>query len=103
MFTDNCLQTIRTTLMENIAYARYTIGDMEYMAQVESKEILGDGRISVLISLALDGSSTAVTNVRFYDPSGGLLAEKSENIACDVDASAVYYRFYITITEVKEL
>lgn len=101
MLTQAALTGLREHFMNRVAYAQYTVNDRNETARIESASILADGRISIslIIAAALDSSET-VTEVRLYDASDVLLAQKPENISREIAQDGIYYRFFFRIEEV---
>lgn len=100
MLTDTALDSLRTHLKENIAYAKYKVGSTYHEAPIQTAEILADGRIAItfIIDHSVAGDIT-VTQVQLYDHSGKLWAEKAESITRKAIQEGILYRFRFTITE----
>lgn len=100
MLTTNALNSLRNHLKNSIAYAKYKVGSTYYKAQIETAEVLADGRIAVtfIIDHTVAGNIT-VTEVQLYDHSGVLWASKAESITRKDAQEGILYRFRFTIQE----
>ena len=47
MLTNSALNSLRNHLKNSIAYARYKVGSTYYQAEIQTAEVLADGRIAV--------------------------------------------------------
>ena len=100
MLTNNALNSLRNHLKNNIAYARYKVGSTYYQAEIQTAEVLADGRIAVtfIIDHTIAGNVT-VTEVQLYDHNGQLWASKSESITRSAVQEGILYRFRFSVTE----
>lgn len=100
MLTSNALTSLRNHLKNSIAYARYKVGSSYYKADIETAEILADGRIAItfVIDHTIAGNIT-VTEVQLFDHNGVLWASKAENITRQDAQEGILYRFRFTIQE----
>lgn len=100
MLTTNALNSLRNHLKNNIAYARYKVGSNYYKAEIQTAEVLADGRIAVtfVIDHTVTGNIT-VTEVQLFDHNGAMWASKAENITRKDAQEGILYRFRFTIQE----
>lgn len=100
MLTNDALGSLRNHLKNSIAYARYKVGSSYYKADIETAEILADGRIAVtfIIDHTVAGNIT-VTEVQLFDHNGVLWASKAESITRQDAQEGILYRFRFTIQE----
>lgn len=100
MLTNNALNSLRNHLKDNIAYARYKVGSTYYRAEIQTAEILADGRIAVtfLIDHTVSGDIT-VTEVQLFGRDAALWASKAESITRKDAQEGILYRFRFTVTE----
>jgi len=100
MLTPAALDSLRRHLKQSIAYAQYKAGGRYYRADIQSAEVLADGRISVtfIIDHTVAGDIT-VTEVQLYDHSGRLWASKPECITRAANQEGIWYRFRFTVAE----
>lgn len=100
MLTNTALNSLRNHLKDSIAYARYKVGGSYYKAEIQTAELLADGRIAVtfIIDHTVAGNIT-VTEVQLCDHNGALWASKAESITRKDAQEGVLYRFRFTITE----
>lgn len=100
MLTSNALNSLRNHLKNNIAYAMYKVGSTYYRAEIQTAEVLDDGRITVtfIIDHTVSGNIT-VKEVQLFDHNGMLWASKAENITRKDAQEGILYRFRFTITE----
>lgn len=102
MVTSTALTALRTYLKDSIAYATYTVGEVEHQAQIQSAELLEDGRVAVTFLIATESEGSARVNcVRLFDDSGKMWAEKEEQISIvrPDAAEGILYRFRFSIIE----
>lgn len=100
MLTSNALASLRNHLKNSIAYARYKVGSIYYTADVQTAEVLADGRIAItfVIDHTVAGNIT-VTEVQLFDHNGVLWASKAESITRKDAQEGILYRFRFTIQE----
>lgn len=100
MLTNTALNSLRNHLKNSIAYARYKVGNSYYTADIQTAELLADGRIAVtfIIDHTVAGNIT-VTEVQLCDHNGALWASKAESITRKDAQEGILYRFRFTITE----
>lgn len=100
MLTNSALNSLRNHLKNNIAYARYKVGSTYYQAEIQTAEVLADGRITVtfIIDHTVAGNIT-VTEVQLFDHNGTLWASKAESITRKDAQEGILYRFRFTIIE----
>ena len=100
MLTTTAITALKQCFTDNIAYAKFKVGDTYYKSPIQSAEILIDGRVAItfLIDHTISGT-IAVTEVQLYDHSGRLWASKVESITRKAAQEGILYRFAITITE----
>lgn len=100
MLTTAALRSLRNHLKEAIAYAKYKVGSTYYQADIQSAEVLADGRIA--ITFIIDHTVTGnikVTEVQLYDHNGQLWVSKAESITRAADQEGILYRFRFTVAE----
>ena len=100
MLTNSALNSLRNHLKNNSAYARYKVGSTYYQAEIQTAEVLADGRIAVtfIIDHTVAGNIT-VTEVQLFDHNGTLWASKAESITRKDAQEGILYRFRFTIVE----
>lgn len=100
MLTSAALNSIRKHLKESIAYAQYKVGGSYYKADIQTAEVLADGRIAItfIIDHTIAGNIT-VTEVQLYDHNGVLWASKAESITRAAVQEGILYRFRFTVAE----
>lgn len=100
MLTNTALSSLRAHFRDNIAYARYKIGEETYRAEIETTSILSDGRIVItfIIDHSVAGDVT-VTEVQLYDKNDELWASKPESITRKDAEEGILYRFRFMIIE----
>lgn len=100
MLSDIALNSIREHLKGSIAYAEYKVGSTYYKAEIQSAQVLLDGRIAItfIIDHTVAGDIT-VTEVRLYDHNGQLWASKAESITRKAAQEGILYRFRFTVSE----
>lgn len=100
MLTSNALASLRNHLKNSIAYARYKVGSTYYTADIQTAEVLADGRIAItfVIDHTVAGNIT-VTEVQLFDYNGVLWASKAESITRKDAQEGILYRFRFTIQE----
>ena len=100
MLTNSALQSLRNHLKNSIAYAQYKVGNTYYKADIQTAEVLADGRIAItfIVDHTVAGNIT-VTEVQLYDHNGTLWASKAESITRKDAQEGILYRFRFTIKE----
>ena len=100
MLSTTALTALKNCIKNNIAYAQYKVNGLYHKADIQSAEILSDGRVAItfLIDHTVSGNIT-VTEVQLYDHNGSLWANKSESITRSSVQEGILYRFAFTITE----
>lgn len=100
MLSSAALTSMRNHLKNNIAYARYKVGSTYYKADIQTAEVLADGRIAItfVIDHSVAGNIT-VTEVQLFDHNGTLWASKTESITRKDVQEGILYRFRFTIQE----
>lgn len=100
MLTNDALSSMRKYLKNSIAYARYKVGKNTYRADIETAEILADGRVAItfVIDHTITGNIT-VSEVQLYDHNDVLWASKAESITRQDAQEGILYRFRFTIQE----
>lgn len=100
MLTTTALNSMRKFLKDSIGYAQYKVGSTYYRADIQTAELLADGRIAItfIIDHTVVGNIT-VTEVQLYDHNGVLWASKAESITRKAVQEGILYRFRFTITE----
>ena len=75
------LGRLRTRVMKEIRYAEYKVGSTWYRTDIQTSQILSDGRVEVVfvIDHTVAGNIT-VTGVRLYDENGEKIGEKTTSI-----------------------
>lgn len=100
MLSSAALTSMRNHLKNNIAYAQYKVGGTYYKTDIQTAEVLADGRIAITIVIdhTVAGNIT-VTEVQLYDHNGTLWASKAESITRKDVQEGILYRFRFTIQE----
>lgn len=100
MLTETALNSMRNHLKDSIAYAQYKVNDKYYRSEIETAELLSDGRIAItfIIDHTIAGDIT-VTEVQLFDRNGVLWASKAESITRKDAQEGILYRFRFTIIE----
>ena len=100
MLTNSALNSLRNHLKNSIAYARYKVGSTYYTAEIQTAEVLADGRIAVtfIIDHTVAGNIT-VTEVQLFDHNGTLWASKDESITRKDAQGGILYRLRYSIIE----
>ncbi len=100
MLTNAALYSLRNHLKESIAYAQYKAGDKYYRTDIQTAEVLADGRIEItfIIDHTVPGNIT-VTETQLYDHNGHLWARKAESIARAAEQEGILYRFRFSVAE----
>ena len=88
MLTTTAITALKQCFTDNIAYAKFKVGDTYYKSPIQSAEILNDGRGTI-----------PVTAVQLYAHSGRLWPSKVESNTRKAAQEGILYRFAITITE----
>lgn len=75
------LVRLRTRVMREIRYAEYKVGSTWHRTDIQTAQILSDGRVEVVfvIDHTVAGNIT-VTGVRLYDANGDKIGEKATSI-----------------------
>lgn len=81
--------------------ASYRIGSTWYDTTISRKERMKDGRVAVYVPIAPQSDSTTVlTGVRLYNAyTGGIWAEKTDNISVTGRNRSILYRFTFDVKE----
>ena len=100
MLTGNALNSLRNHLKNSIAYARYKVGSTYYQADIQTAEVLADGRIAItfIIDHTVAGNIT-VTEVQLFAHNDTLWASRAESITRKDAQEGILYRFRFTIVE----
>ena len=100
MLTNHAITSLRNHLKNSIAYAQYKVGSAYYKADIQTAEVLADGRIAItfLVDHTVAGNIT-VTEVQLYDHNGVMWASKAESITRKDAQEGILYRFRFTIVE----
>lgn len=100
MLTNTALQSLRNHLKNSIAYARYKVDGAYHKADIQTAEVLADGRIAItfIIDHTIAGDIT-VTEAQLFDRNGNLWASKNESITRKDAQEGILYRFRFTIQE----
>jgi hypothetical protein len=98
--TAAALNALREFVRDNIAYAQYKVGSTYYRAEIQDKEVLSDGRVSItfLIDHTIAGNIT-VTEVQLYNHSGTLYASKAVSITRPSATEGILYRCRFSVTQ----
>lgn len=98
--TAAALNALREFVRDHIAYAQYKVNSTYYRAEIQEKEVLADGRVSItfLIDHTVTGNIT-VTEVQLYDYSGVMMANKAVSITRASATEGILYRCRFTITQ----
>ena len=97
------LERKKTQLMNEIRYATYKVGSAWYRAEIQSAQILSDGRIEVVfvIDHTVSGNIT-VTGVRLYDKNGALIGSKTTSITREDATEGISYTVRFRLFQVVE-
>lgn len=100
MLSNTALTAIKNCIKNSVTQARYKVAGAYYTTEINSAEILGDGRLAItfLIDHSLPGDIT-VTEVQLLDRNGNIWASKPENITRKSVQEGILYRYVFTITE----
>ncbi len=100
MLTTTALNTLRTCIQNNVAYAQYKVGTTYYRADIRSAYLMDDERLAItfLIDSTPAGTIT-ISEVQLYDHNGVLWAQKAESITRSATAEGILYRFTFAIEE----
>lgn len=100
MLSTVALTALKNCIKDNVAYAKYKVGNTYYQAEIRSAYIMDDGRVAItfLIDDTVGGTIT-VTEVQLYNHNGELFANKAENITRKALQEGILYRFAFTVTE----
>lgn len=101
---DNAWLTVnRGKIKQDIAYARYKVGNTWYRADINSVNILADGRIEAtfLIDHTVVGNIT-VTGVELYNPNGVRIGSKTVSITRADATEGILYVCRFSLFQVKE-
>lgn len=98
--TAAALKAMREFARDNISYARYRVGSDYYRAEIESKELLADGQISItfVIDHTVAGDAT-VSQIQLFNRDGVLWAQKSVSITRRDVQEGILYRCRFTIIQ----
>ena len=80
-YDSDYLMKNRQRIMDDVAYARYKVGDTWYQAAIERTTILPDGRVEVIFMIdhTVSGNIT-VTEIELYDRDGGRIGSRTVSI-----------------------
>jgi len=93
----------RTRIMNEIRYADYKVGSAWHRTNIQTKQILSDGRVEVVfvIDHTVAGNIT-VTGVRLYDENGDMVGEKSTSITREDATEGISYTVRIKLFQAVE-
>ena len=96
--TSAMMNAMRNFVRDNLAYAQYKVGSTQHRAEIITKEVLADGRISVtfLIDHTVAGDIT-VTEISLYNYSGIRWAEMPTSITRPDATDAILCRCRFTV------
>jgi len=90
-------------MMNEIRYAEYKVGDTWHRTDIQTAQILSDGRVEVVfvIDHTIAGSIT-VTGVRLYDRNGELVGSKTTSITREDATEGISYTCRFRLFQVVE-
>lgn len=93
----------KTQIMNEIRYAEYKVGNTWYRTDIQTKQILADGRIEVVfvIDNTVTGNIT-VTGARLYDKNGDLIGSKTTSITREDATEGISYTVRFGVFQVVE-
>ena len=93
----------KTQMMNEIRYAEYKVGNTWHRTDIQTKQILSDGRVEVVfvIDHTIAGSIT-VTGVRLYDANGDLVGSKTTSITRADATEGISYTCRFRLFQVVE-
>ena len=97
------LATKRTAMKNDPRYARYKVGSSWYTAEIQSSNVLANGRVEVtfLIDHTVAGNIT-VTAVELYDRNGVRIGSKTVSIQRADATEGILYVCRFSLFQVKE-
>lgn len=86
------LGRLRSRVMQEIRFAEYRVGNTWYRTDIQTKQILSDGRVEVVfvIDHTVAGNIT-VTGARLYDYNGDLIGSKITSITREDATEGISY------------
>lgn len=98
--TSAMLTALREYVRDKISYAQYKVGSKWYRAELNEKEVLADGRVSITFEIdhTIAGNIT-VTGIRLVNYSGIVWAEKTVSITRADAVEGVLYRCRFSVIE----
>ena len=90
-------------IMNEIRYAEYKVGNTWYRTDIQTAQILSDGRVEVVfvIDHTITGNIT-VTGVRLYDRNGDLVGSRTTSITRADATEGISYACRFNLFQVVE-
>lgn len=99
MFTTTAITAFRNFLKSSIASARYKVGSTYYTANIESADVLTDGRVAISFMIDPTASGTdTVTEIQLLDRNNVPWVTSVESISRNPETGN-YYLFRCRIVE----
>lgn len=94
------LEALREYVRFNLAYARYKVGSAYYRAELNEKQVLPDGRVSITFEIdhTLSGNIN-ITEVQLFNRNGVMWANKAVSITRLAVQEGIMYRCRFTVIE----
>ena len=91
----------RTRVKNDVAYAKYKVGSTWYQADIQSAEILSDGRVEIRFTIdhTVSGNIT-VTGIELYDHNGTRIASKTVSITRSNATEGIMYVCRLSLFQV---
>lgn len=93
----------RKQIGNDVAYARYKVGNTWYKADIQKAEVLNDGRVEVtfVIDHTVSGNIT-VTGVELYDHNGARIGSKTVSITRADATEGILYVCRFSLFQIVE-
>ena len=91
----------RKRIKDDVSYARYKVGSTWYQADIQSAEILPDGRVEVTFTIdhTVSGNIT-VTGIELYDRNGTRMAGRTVSITRAAATEGIQYVCRLSLFQV---
>lgn len=91
----------RKRVKDDVSYARYKVGSTWYQADIQSAEILSDGRVEVTFTIdhTVSGNIT-VTGIELYDRNGTRIASRTVSITRAAATEGIKYVCRLSLFQV---
>lgn len=99
----NYLTSLRKRVASDVSYAQYKVGNSWYKSQIESAQVLSDGRIEVkfVIDHTVSGNIT-VTGIELYDHNGARIGSRTVSITRADATEGILYLCRFNLFQVVE-